>query len=246
MSFYSRYNGFGDSETTQALSAAHAAIAAKGIAATAAVQAADVAVDVATARLAAAKVQSARLNRVTSDLMQRGHAYFTGSGPALSADDEALFKTYGFTFPPDESNPGASDYDAGSEMLDRDRQNAADELEAATRDLPLVKSAAAAAKSELDKLTTAGLAAQKKYQDAVKAEQKAVVDIEKAKASGAIDARVALEAAKLKLLAQAGKTEGMSPMVIAALAVPVLGVLAYMATRKKAAVAGYRRRRSRK
>lgn len=36
---------------------------------------------------------------------------------------------------------------------------------------------------------------------------------------------------------------GMSPLVIAAVAVPVVGVILYALTRKKASVAGYRRRR---
>lgn len=72
---------------------------------------------------------------------------------------------------------------------------------------------------------------------------RAVLDLAKAKVLVEQE-KVLVEQKKVKQAA--AKLEGPSPWLIAAVAVPVLGVLAYALTRRKGSVAGYRRRRSRR
>lgn len=246
MSFYGRHNGFrgfGFSETVQQLIDEHSALAVQGRAAVAGSADADAAVAASNARLLSAKADSAQLEKLDADWF----IWISTNAPAGS-DPNRLYQKYRYSFP--EQDPAYDpngldrDFNAGSDLLEQDKDNAALEIKAATGALAAAKTAAAKAKSELDRLTTAATAAMKKRDDAVKAEEKAaaqsVVNDAKAKANAATEARVLKTLNEAKL--SSPKAEGPSPLVIAAIAVPVLGAVVWALTRKKTAVAGYRRR----
>ncbi len=254
MSFYSRYNGYrGFGDTTEELRSAGIAVDNQRIAAVSAAQAADAAVADAVARLAAAKTLSAMLNRMDGAWFRRA---MSPDGTDLSRDfkyppaEQALFEKYGGTFPQsdvttDLVQAGYRDFDAESPQLEYDKVQVANEIQNISGELPALKSAASKAKDEVSRLTTATEAATKKFKAASSADAKVAVATVEAKAQSVVqdqvDARV-LKTLNEVALTKAATKSGVSPLVIAAVAVPVLGAIFWAMTRKKAAVAGYRRR----
>ncbi len=276
MSFYSRYNGyrgFGYTDATQALQDAQKALSNQGIAATQVSMAADADVaaakaqhDAAVARLAEANKLDVILNNVDGAWFKKynegGSIYLTLSPLEMQVfkyidgfpDVNEAYKATGQFY------PGGINYNAENPLLERARelsanavQNLPAEVQDASANLTSAKSTAAKAKAELDRLSGLAEAAGRKFQDAVKADQKVEAKVAETTAKvvtqNQIDARVLKTVNDTKIateLAKASK-KGVSPLVIAAVAVPVLGAIAWAMTRKKtAAVAGYRRRRSRK
>jgi hypothetical protein len=238
VSFYGRYNGFG------------AAADDRMVAAIAALNVADAAFAAANARVEAAKAAKAQLARMDSAWFKQVDSYFNSNGAYPGAPEVELYQKYKMMFPIDWSLPMPSgggppfDFDKENPVLEEDKQKADDEVWAATNAVPAARSARTAAQTAQD------LA--KKEIDAVNVTAKNnSVAAAKAAADAAAKAKQAVEMAadaKLKSIQkQMAKSTGPSPLIIAAVVVPVLGVVIWALTRKKAAaVAGYRRRRSRR
>ncbi len=227
MSFYSRgYRGFG-SEADDRM-----------IAAITAVSNADAAIAAATARVAAAKAAKAQFDSANQSWWQRVDSYFTSNGPYPGDADAAFYKKYVTHFPIDWTLPYNPDtgvphafVDGTNDVLEEDKQKAFDETLDATAALSAAKSARVTAQSVQD-------AAAKEIK-AVNKTAEAVVIATQAKAAAAAKA----QADALLPASHRASSGGISPVMIAAVAVPVVGILAYMLTRKKSApVAGYRRR----
>ncbi len=240
MSFYSsRAMGrFGVSAAVQSLYDAMTPLGQQMIAALQASNAADAALQDAIARVAAAKALSAQLERLDTAWFEDIHQFYAGNRAVPSPADLALFNKYRMTFPI--TPAGTPNFEAPNDHLFEDQQAAQDAIMATEDAVPGFRAAASKAKAALDAAQAVNAAANKKYETAVKAEEKAAADVVKAKAQAASDAVVAKDLAVAKALARAN---GPSPLTIAAIAVPVLGVIAYALTRKRSApVAGYRRR----
>lgn len=233
MSFYSRYNSFG------------AAADDRMVAAIAALNVADAAFAAANARVEAAKAAKAQLARMDSAWFKRVDSYFNSNGAYPGAPEVELYQKYKMMFPIDWSLPMPSgggppfDFDKENPVLEEDKQKADDEFWAATDAVPAARSARTAAQTAQD------LA--KKEIDAVNVTAKNnSVAAAKAAADATAKAKAAADAAayaKLKSTQkQMAKSTGPSPLIIAAVAVPMLGAIIWALTRKKPAVAGYRRR----
>lgn len=238
MSFYSRlggtnrYGGFGDAILDAMTSAMAAA------------QAAEAKLAAATARADAAKAAAAKFKQLESEAwwtnLQRAIiAESNGKGGVNSAsyvapEDRALFDKYLPGFPPDEVN-GQWDFTVTNQLVFDDQQRALDDKRSADAAVTAAGKELTAAKATLVKTQDAQLAAVKKVNEAAEAA------IKKA-AADAVQRQKDLDAPQVVHHAAEVKP-GLSPTLVAAIAVPLLGLLVFMMTRKKSAVAGYRRRR---
>ncbi len=252
MSFYSRLNGFngrafGD-ETLDAMTSAMAAVqeAEKGVAsANARVGAAKTAVD-------AAKALVARLTQVSQPSWWKRIDGEQGEMPpmgrpqdVLSAADFAVYLKYLNGFAQDsaiEAPLNNRDFDSPNAVIAYDLTQAKDDVGTAND----AKKEADAAVTAAEKNLSSAKAALVKAQDARLAYAK------KQNAADAAAAKAVTQAAEdaahppAARQQQAAPKEGMSPLVLAGIAVPLLGILVLMMTHKKsapAAVAGVRRKR---
>lgn len=242
MSFY--FSDFGASASIQALTDAVNNARAEGIRTDNAVRQADMAVQAASTALIAAKARNTFLNKMDGDWFE------AFDSKPVSAEERPYYDKYRYTFhmKPDGSGP---DYQKGSDALYADQMASWGAVNAAEDAFAGAKASLQAAKVEAASAMSAFTAAEKQLATAVKAEEVA------AAAAAAAAARVKAQAeAKAKgggssdlsmLFGGGGETSaGKKVLIGVAVVVPLLGLLAFALKKKPAAVAGYRRRRSRR
>ncbi len=227
------FSGYGAiSPATQALSDAMPALDARMVAAMRAVSSLEADEASQMARHTAADALYKQINRMDESWFQRVDAYFRGNGAAPSAADAALYQKYVTTFPV--TQYGLPDFAAGSPQMENDQQAAFATVQAIEDSLPATRTALAQAKTALAAAQAAVVAANKKYEASVKADAAAVVKQEQQAQAAAL---------ALTQPPRSSKT----PLLIAAVVLPLLVTAAFAVSRKKSpAVAGYRRRRSRR
>jgi len=181
--------------------------------------------DAGTARHVAAKALHAQLNKMDADWFKR-----VGSSSDNNGTDWALYQKYvnSFPFDPLVQSGLQHDFEAGSDALYNDLQLAWAEMLAAEDALPALRLARSTAKSALTSAQAAIVAANKKYEASVKADEAA----DRA-AAAAVQAKIARQAS--------GGGSSKALMIGAAVLVPLLAIAVVM-SRKKSSVAGYRRR----
>ncbi len=261
MSFYGRYNGFrgfGD------------AIFDAMVAAMNVVTSAEAKVATATARADAAKARLARITKVSDPNWWKRLAPFGAKQTNPPDDAFEDFYKYIDAFEQDENikkyGVGVRDdltgivsdvtgipvsytagnywdFDSTNELIDNELIAATDEKSAADAELKAAEKVLSAAKAVLVKAQDAQVASGKKQNAVLKAEQTAaataaaIVADAPAKAKREAAAQAHLEYERLEK-----KAAGVSPLFLLGGAAAVLGLLAIV-SRKKSAVAGYRRRR---
>lgn len=247
MSHY--FADFGASSAkTQELSSAVSATTKPMLDAIGALNAAEAALAGAVNRLAAAKALRARLEEMDADWFKRVADSHSNSGPEWE-----LYSKYAPTFPlrmetvkgdffstkqvVAQSGP-MYDFDAESPALDADKEKLDGEISSLQEAIPGLKIAKSAADSAVSVAQKAVRSADDKYNASVKADEKAAVDLATAQARATQQAQ--------QMLTAPPKSTGVSPLIIAAIAVPVVGAILYAVSRKSTSVAGYRRRRSRR
>lgn len=223
MSFYSRLGGaspamFAAKDAWTAAASAERAAAAAG-------SAAEMAFDAAAARLAAAKALHAQLEKMDADWFKR-----VASSSDNTGSDWAMYQKYipGFPIDPRIQSGPMWDFDSPNDQLFEDTQKAWAEHQAAEDALPAARAAKNQTFATWTQAKAALAAAVKKLEAQSMADQAA--DAAAVTATSRASTQAKLSAA------------GASPLVLVAVAVPVVGAIIYAMTRKKSSVAGYRRR----